>query len=214
MSPADEQQELCFKLLLALARREEHAYRNRYTSKLSQFRDSLASRLPPLHVDDLERVIGPKAGPAAELAPRRKFVFFEAWDEGGWFIPVATLAYDFASEPVELRFRVGFFGVDGAAAGYRFETPEGVGGAHGFFHAQPIVGWTVGDTDIRNDAVNMSQPSFPIDADSPVTLIVAAVISCYGLEYLSGLINNREFQRLPPHLGELGWHVLTTAGGS
>ncbi len=201
-----EQHLLCFKLLRSLAQRESDSCRNRYSDEVLALRSELINRFPPMSVEELEREVSPKTGTNGELAPKKKFVYFEASSIGGWFIPVATVAFDFGDEPCTLRLRIGLFGAKGERAGYRFETPEGKTGAHSYYHAQPIRGWTSDDTDITSEGINCRQPAFPIDANSPVTLVLASVLACYGAGYLRDLIAHDQFQRLPPHLADLNWY--------
>ena len=199
MSGSKEQHQLCFKILRVLVRWEEHAARNSYPQKVEALRSRLVGIFPPLSHDDLDKTIAPTTGPSRELQASNRFIFLPACDKGGWFIPVLSLKYDFAIDPVELRIRAGLFALDRDNVGYRFETPEGPTGIHSYYHAQPIVGWVSGDKSISRFSVNPSQPAFPVDADSPVTLLMAAVLACYGLDKAAELTRDESLQRLRSH---------------
>lgn len=211
MSGSDEQHELCFKILRVLVRQEEHAARNSYPPKVTELRSDLIRSFHPLSDDDLERTIAPSTGPSRELQSSRRYIFLPACDEGGWFIPVLSLKYDFEADPLELRIRAGLFAVERRDAGYRFETPEGPSGIHSYYHAQPIMWWASDDESISSHNVNPSQPAFPIDADSPVTLLMAAILSCYGLDRVAELMRDVSLQRLKSHLESLHWRQRLSA---
>ena len=211
MSGSDEQHELCFKILRVLVQQEEHEARNSYPPKVTGLRNGLVDSFPPLSHDDLERTIAPSTGPFRELHTSNRFIFLPACDKGGWFIPVLSIRYDFAVDPVELRIRAGLFALERESVGYRFETPEGPSGIHSYYHAQPIVGWASGDASISSHNVNQSQPAFPVDADSPVTLLMAAVLSCYGLDEVAKLTRDASLQRLKSHLGRVHWRQRLSA---
>lgn len=211
MSGSDEQHQLCFKILRVLVRQEEHAARNSYPQKVTELRSDLIRSFHPLSHDALERTIGPSSGSSSASHASNRFIFLPACDRGGWFIPVLSINYNFAADPAELRIRAGLFAVERDHVGYRFETPEGPSGIHCYYHAQPIVGWVSGDTSISRHDVNQSQPAFPIDADSPVTLLMAAVLSCYGLDKVAELTRDASLQRLKSHLQSLHWRQRLSA---
>ena len=205
MSGSDEQHELCFKILRALVHEEEHAARNKYPEKVNELRGRLASKYPRFSLVELGRTIAASTDPSCEPQSSKEFIFLPACDKGGWFIPVLSIKYDFAADPVEFRIRAGLFALGRDSVGYRFETPEDSVGIHSYYHAQPIVGWASGGRDISSHDVNTSQPAFPIDADSPVTLLLAAVLACYGLDKVAKLVQDTSLQRLKSYLRNVHW---------
>lgn len=207
-----DQQELCYRLLFALSKEEEFAARNR-DYPLGALRNSLIARFPPVPSAALGRLIAPGVGTSIELAPRRKYIYWPADSKGGHFLPITTLRFDFAGTSPLLSLGLALFSGSPdkiRVAAYRFETPNEGGGVHGFFHAQALNGFSAGHHDLRadDDLVNDSQPSFPIDATHPVTLLLAAVMACYGATRTGELIRGRDFQRLPPFLDGLHWFQL------
>lgn len=105
-------------------------------------------------------------------------------------VPVLDVAWDQSRSIPELRLRVGLFLRDDndelRAFGYRFESPETIGNHH-YYHAQYIHGFNKdaffwGDTKtwISDDC-----PTFPLDADSPVKLIVSVLVALYGKNFVT-----------------------------
>jgi hypothetical protein len=106
------------------------------------------------------------------------------------------------------------------AFGYRFESPEGPG-SHHYYHAQSISGFER-DEPFLNTAswLPTGCPTFPLDANHPVKLLLSLLIALYGISYISRInpyvpgisvhLNEMRFQNLP----ELKWHrkVITDTG--
>lgn len=65
-------------------------------------------------------------------------------------------------------------------------------GVHDYYHAQPIRGWSAGapDFDKLVTPVNTSQPAFRLMAVDAPSLLVAAIVSLYGLEAHVAELNN------------------------
>jgi hypothetical protein len=141
------------------------------------------------HCDEreLERFFkeNPEQGDTSEMG---KFVFLPLVPKPR-LLPVLNLAYDIPNDLAKLQVAL-FTETDQPgirAFGYRFEPPEGPG-RHDYWHAQPILrvgchddstidlpgledGWRPTDT-----------PAFPLDARSPIGLLVALMVSIYGLD--------------------------------
>lgn len=123
-------------------------------------------------------------------------------------LPLATLQYDFDAEPPTMDLQIASLmvddGPDGTAIsyGYRYETPEARGAEgktsnHGYFHAQPL-------REVRTAkrgamrlpgcpaAFPDDAPTFPLDCDDPLGLLLCAVVSIYGVREFAE-INNRHF---------------------
>ena len=109
-------------------------------------------------------------------------------DHNSDFVPVLSLKCDIdeKNEDVELRIMLihrhkdehKLYGI-----GFRLESPEGKDSAHDFYHAQFIVGFGFGrDVDCPN-WIPCTQPSFPLSADSPITLLLTLLITLYGKNY-------------------------------
>ena len=87
--------------------------------------------------------------------------------------------------------------------GFRVETPESVkydtntidnGGSHDFYHAQLIRKFDQRAPDSAQGFdspswLPQSQPSFPLPADCPVTLLLCLIVTLYGRTYYNNFIN-------------------------
>lgn len=104
--------------------------------------------------------------------------------------PILSLRYDFGRENASLQ--AGVFVEKGtskrkpAAFGYRYEQPEGEGGRHAYWHAQPIHEFRLHDGTHRKLPTKdgwkpADTPAFPLDAETPLDLLVCLMISLYGL---------------------------------
>jgi hypothetical protein len=116
------------------------------------------------------------------------YLFGPVSSVGGIWLPVISVAWDFEHDPAVLRFRVALFVEhEGklAASGQRYETPEGIDGMHNYCHVQPIAAFGKGGSLLPGPApVNESQPAIPLDARSPVSVILAALIALYGIDFI------------------------------
>ena len=76
--------------------------------------------------------------------------------------------------------------------GFRFESPEieqydndtqANEGMHDFYHAQLITGFCYGPLVEIPNWLPVTQPSFPLPADDPITLVLALLLTLYGKKY-------------------------------
>ena len=113
-------------------------------------------------------------------------------------LPIVTASYNFDPEQKSIdkvRVRLGlFFKHQGEtkSVAFRFESPEGEG-SHNFYHVQPIRALdrepvTPGGADWLPEW----NPTLPLDANDPVTLVLCLLMSLYGRDYL-----DRELQSAP-----------------
>jgi hypothetical protein len=87
-------------------------------------------------------------------------------------------------------------------------------GLHDFYHAQLITGFSYGPSIEIPDWLPTSQPSFPLLADDPVTLVFALLMTLYGKKYCWDFYNkhasnlpdlNPRIKRLQPWIK---WKVM------
>jgi hypothetical protein len=95
-------------------------------------------------------------------------------------------------------------GPDGLAMsyGYRYETPEALGDGgktsnHGYFHAQPLREMRTakrGPMPLPGCPIAFPHdaPTFPLDCNDPLGLLLCALVSIYGIRVFAE-INNRHF---------------------
>lgn len=120
--------------------------------------------------------------------PSRRYLYLRATKSQ--MVPILDIAWDQSRSTPELRLRVGLFLIDEKdelkAFGYRFESPE-TEGVHHYYHAQYIHGF---DKDLlfwadQKTWVSDECPTFPLDADSPVKLIVSVLVALYGKNFVT-----------------------------
>jgi hypothetical protein len=116
--------------------------------------------------------------------PKSKYIYLDPVKKGTVMMPLLRLKYDFGRHPPEVRLRLHLFLKHNdrlKAFGFRYESPEG-SGMHHYYHAQIIK--DVGPKDARSFWLPDDQPAFPIDTDNPIGLLVALLVSLYGIGYL------------------------------
>jgi hypothetical protein len=123
-------------------------------------------------------------------------------------VPILRIASDFGRSIPELRIRLVLFSLrDGKPSGfgYRFESPEGPG-RHHYYHAQPIDLKAVESFLDAEDRLSTKCPTFPLDADNPVQLLLSLLISLYGVSYILQIKQN--VPGIDRHLDEMRLHNL------
>jgi len=104
-------------------------------------------------------------------------------------VPVVAIGEsDFGRSIPLLRIRLGVFlkhDNEIKAFGYRFESPEGYKGEHHYYHSQFIHGFEKDRSFLGKEPswLPVSCPTFPIDADDPVKLLISLLIALYGRPY-------------------------------
>lgn len=133
--------------------------------------------------------------------PNRYFLYLNPVVDRHLFIPRIQLMCDFGRNIPEIRCRLEIYLIDDRdclqALGYRFEAPEGVG-VHHYYHIQNIN--PTGKLPTHR-WLPESQPAFPLDANSPVLILVSLLVSLYGLDYLKKL--QSVANSIDPHLVEI-----------
>jgi hypothetical protein len=94
------------------------------------------------------------------------------------------------------------------ARAWRFESPEGAGSIHEFFHAQPgyaLRTLKLGDVPVPSvdQDVPQGQPTFPLDAADELDLLVCLLISIYGIIEARWWIENIDEPDLTDRLEKL-----------
>jgi hypothetical protein len=195
--------DLLLKTVLFLAQ-----HRSRAGKTGSKLLGEAGSKFTHCGERELERFFNenPDQGDTSETG---KFVFLPLVSKRR-ILPVLNLVYDLPRDLAKLQ--VALFtetrqhGI--RAFGYRFEPPEGPG-RHNYWHAQPILqvrchdestidlpglkdGWRPTDT-----------PAFPIDARSSIALLVALMVSIYGVDEVGRMQANSFENRLAGQLRPL-----------
>ena len=155
--------------------------------------------LKPIKTEDIDQFFS--RSEASEIAnvnflEERKILYLPPMNrdaEDAQFVPIFTLCCNLSREQSVARFRVMLVTLDKDdktklnGIGFRMETPDGTG-IHDFHHAQLIHQFSpkqFGDI-LPTECPSWlpeSQPSFPLPADCPVTLLLCIMITLYGWEY-------------------------------
>lgn len=115
------------------------------------------------------------------------------------FVPIFSLCCNLSKNKSTAKFRVMLVTLDKNdenekkklnGIGFRMETPDGINqtGIHNFHHAQLIQQFSprqfgnILPTECPSWLPG-SQPSFPMPADCPVTLLLCIILTLYGWEY-------------------------------
>jgi hypothetical protein len=181
-------------LLSHLVDREQQRSRH-YRADLEAIYKQLTSRYPKASREQLENIFRRDHGNLLGTNPT--FIFLESADDDhvGNIIPVLSIKFAFSDEEQELRLRLCFFILDKSGGGsavrgiaFRLETPEGPG-AHDFYHAQIITAFEKGHPiDQCPQWLPVRQPSFALDANNPVRLLVCALVSIYGCPHYKKIL--------------------------
>lgn len=133
----------------------------------------------------------------AEFPPWR-FLYLEPVTHGQVLVPVLSMKCDFGRSIPEVRVRLGLFlrhNRDIKAIGYRFEAPEGPG-IHHYYHLQMIRGLRTSLLFPPADCLKWmpdAAPTFPLDVDGSVKLLLGLLISLYGVGETVALLRHASF---------------------
>lgn len=161
---------------------------------------------------DLKNWFTPSNELHVDFSQRKKVLYLPPLGKNAEFVPVLSLKCNTIGERLSVRLRVmlircsedgdKLFGI-----GFRMESPEsenqieagnGKEGLHDFYHAQLIRGFDYGPTIESPCWLPETQPSFPITAVCPVTLILSLLLTLYGKNYCWEFYTNHR-----THLGDL-----------
>lgn len=124
----------------------------------------------------------------------RKCIFLEPTNHGAILFPMLSLSYDFSRSIPIIRLRLGLF-LDHKSQvkgmGYRLESPEGVG-RHHYYHVQLIRGFEAGEHFPPSETTEWlpdNEPTFPLDAEDSVDLLLCMILSIYGLDEFNKFIS-------------------------
>lgn len=160
-------------------------------------------------VEELENSLPSQDRVSAGFAGNR-FLYFPPVQTGTTLLPILKIGKcDFSRSIPEIRLRLGLFfkhGVDTRAIGYRLESPEGPG-SHHYYHVQMIRGFDKHSNFNDDEYLNWmpdQAPTFPLDVDSPVKLLLSLLIGLYGLVDAGTMLgHNGLTSRAKPYLDKM-----------
>ncbi|MCG3207159.1 MAG: hypothetical protein FOGNACKC_00759 [Anaerolineae bacterium] len=131
-----------------------------------------------------------------DFSATKTVLFLPPLEKDGDFVPILNIKCKITEAVNSLRFyvllvRLGEAGQKPYGLAFRFESPENEHyekqtkdeGLHDFYHAQLITGFSYGPDLEIPPWVPDSQPSFPLLADDPLTLVFAMLMTLYGKKY-------------------------------
>jgi len=155
---------------------------------------------PPIEERELEKLL--KHPDQLDLEfEKHKVLYLPPLKKGGVFVPAMSMNCVINDDVEDIKIRVMLVRRDGESnqlqgIGFRLESPEGEGeDRHDFYHAQLIAGFRK-EKDIKSISwLPDSQPSFPILARCPITMILSLLITLYGKNYCLEFYNNYSLHR-------------------
>jgi hypothetical protein len=155
---------------------------------------------PSLEERELEKLLKVTNELHLEFSGNKVF-YLPPLERDAEFVPVLSMKCDIRDDVNDIKLRVMFVRRDENSGklqgvGFRLESPEDRGkGRHDFYHAQLITGFHNGRDVESISWLPDSQPSFPILAKCPVTLILSMLITLYGKNSCWEFYNNHSLHR-------------------
>ena len=136
-----------------------------------------------------------------------RVLYLPPLEENSNFVPILSLFCKLSEVQSTAQFKVMLVCLDEdekqCGIGFRVETPErmnqnvntsGNGGIHDFYHAQLIRKFDQRAPDSTQGFdcpswLPQSQPSFPLPADCPVSLLLCLIVTLYGKKYYKDFLN-------------------------
>jgi hypothetical protein len=147
-----------------------------------------------------------------DFSKRKAILFLPPLEKDRDFVPILNLKCNVSESINSMRLyvilvRLGEEHQKPYGLAFRFESPEseqyeeqsGNEGVHDFYHVQLMTGFSYGPDLEIPQWVPVSQPSFPLPADDPLTLVFALLMTLYGKKYCWEFYNKHA-----PYLPELG----------
>jgi len=191
----------------------------------------LVNRWTPIRQEDLDRWF---PSSASELDvdfshPRSLFLYLPPLEKDAEFVPILSLKCRLDTEKTVMKLRVMLVCLVEddqenedkeklRGIGFRLESPHGDEyegernegeekreGRHDFYHAQIVRGFGWGPLVESPSWLPETQPSFPLVADCPVTLVLCLLLTLYGKRQSLELIkrNTGLWSWLRPYVGRL-----------
>ena len=153
---------------------------------------------------ELDQWFSPADRLQLDLASENRAIYLPPLQRDSEFVPVLSLCCDLSEEKTCMSLRVMLVRRANGdnrprGVGFRFESPHSEG-RHGFYHAQLVqsLGW--GPAVECPDWLPCTQPSFPVTACCPVTLVLTLLISLYGKHYWRDFFKDQQLQFLNRYL--------------
>jgi hypothetical protein len=168
--------------------------------------------IQPIKPEDINQFFSPSETADVNFFEEKKVLYLPPLKKDAEFVPIFSLYCNLSKEQSIAKFRVMLVTLDQNdktklnGIGFRMEPPESRDqnvnttnndntGIHGFYHAQLIQQFSpkqFGDI-LQNKCLSWlpeSQPSFPLPANCPVTLLLCIILTLYGWEFYNNFCNS------------------------
>ncbi len=186
-------------ILIPLCKEQESVRQNLSSPALETYQTA-SKKLPPITLPDIKNLFKTCE---VNFSQWGKVLYLPPLEKDDYFVPILSLKCKLNETRSIAQFRVmlicleknqttdEFYGI-----GFRMETPGSMDqnsgatvndGIHDFYHAQLVRKL---DSKLKNKLqitcpnwLPDSQPSFPLPADCPVTLLLCLIVTLYGKKY-------------------------------
>lgn len=164
---------------------------------------------PPVNEREIEAWLAPGETIDVNFASHNKFLYLPPLEKNTDFVPVMQMRCILNEEQTDVSLRVMFvrnIGDGNRLGGLGFRLESGAG-RHDFYHAQLIRDFGRGQGIEGPEWLPETQPSFPLAAKCPVTLILCLLLSLYGKKYCWAFVNEHQIFKLQSYLNEIdNWY--------
>jgi hypothetical protein len=175
----------------------------------------LIGSCPPIEEKELSGLFPDSEVVEVDFSGRRKVLYLPRLEKNCEFVPFLSLWCKLDETGTRITLRVMLVSRGGNEGklhgiGFRLESPygdeedeENREGRHDFYHAQLIRGLGWGPLVECPNWLPETQPSFPLTADDPVTLMLCLLLSLYGKRYCWTFYTEHQIFDLKSHLDKL-----------
>lgn len=180
--------------------------------------DTVMGGAPPITEKELDNLFPNSEVVEVHFSERSKVLYLPPLEKHTQFLPVLSLWCDLDGTRTKMTLKVMLIssGGDGGnlhGVGFRLESPHGEEeneedeskkvGRHDFYHAQLIRSLGYGPPVECPSWLPETQPSFPLTADDPVTLMLCLLLSLYGKRYCWTFYTEHQIFDLRSYLNKL-----------
>lgn len=196
--------------------KEQESVRQNLSSKASKTYQTVSEVLHPITLPDIKNLFKLSGTPCdthkVNSSQRGKVLYLPPVKKYDYFVPILSLNCKLNETQSIAQFRVMLISLDKNKTtdefygiGFRMETPSSMDqnscptvndGIHDFYHAQLVRKL---DSKLKNKLqitcpnwIPDSQPSFPLPADCPVTLLLCLIVTLYGKKYYSQFLEEHK----------------------
>ena len=202
-------------ILMPLCKEQESVRQNLSSNALETYQ-TLSEMLPPIALPDIKNLFKLSGTPCdthkVNSSQQGKVLYLPPVEKYGYFVPILSLNCKLNETQSIAQFRVMLISLDKNKTtdefygiGFRMETPSSMDqnscptvndGIHDFYHAQLVRKL---DSKLKNKLqitcpnwIPDSQPSFPLPADCPVTLLLCLIVTLYGKKYCNRFLKEHK----------------------